>query len=403
MRAIIEPWRQLRLLPRSVWVLAVVSLINRAGTMVVPFLVLYLTSYLTFTTAQAGGLFALYGLGALIASPVSGKLCDRFGAARVMAWSLTLSSGVMLLFPLARSLPAVVAATMLLAFTNETFRPASMAIIGQLVPPELRKQAFSLQRLAVNLGMSIGPAVGGFLATLWFPLIFFVDGVTSLVGSVGLWLSLGLLCARGPDGPTEPTPHLPLHADRRFLLFLGAVFLVFLVFFQLDAGMPLYMVNYLHLSKADFGLMFTLNTLLIIVIEVPLNAATSRWSHNRALFLGCLLVALGFGGLAWADTLPLIALTVVVWTFGEMILFPASMAFVADVSPPGRQGEYLGCYSAIASLAFMLGPALGSVGLERAGSFRFWLGALVVALVASVLMLGLPGRVTQTAAPARSG
>lgn len=392
MRALVDPWRQLRLLPRSVWVLAAVSLINRAGTMVVPFLVLYLTRHLSFTTAQAGALFALYGLGALIASPVSGRLCDRFGAARVMAWSLTLSSVVMLLFPLARSLPAVVTATMLLAFTNETFRPASMAILGQLVTPDQRKQAFSLQRLAVNLGMSVGPAVGGFLATLWFPLIFFVDGVTSLLGSLGLWLSLGLLKARGPEGPEEPVPHLPLHADRRFLLFLFAALLVFLVFFQLDAGMPLYMVSYLHLRYADFGLMFTLNTFLIILIEVPLNSATSRWPHNRALFLGCLLVALGFGGLAWATTLPLIALTVVVWTFGEMILFPANMAYVADVSPPGRQGEYMGYFSAVASLAFMLGPAVGSVGLERAGPFVFWLGALGVAVVAGLLMLALPGR-----------
>ncbi len=392
MRAILDPWRQLRRLPRSVWVLAVVTLINRMGTMVVPFLVLYLTQQLRFSPGQAGALFALYGLGALVASPFSGRLCDRFGAARVMALSLGLSSLVMLAYPLVKQLEAVAIATVLLAFTNETFRPASMAILGQLVTPDMRKQAFSLNRLAVNLGMSIGPAVGGFLAGWWFPAIFYADGLTSLAGAVGLALSLKLLKARGPEGPVEPTPHLPLHADRVFLLFLFAVGLVFLVFFQLDAGMPLYMVNILGFSKGDFGLMFTLNTFLIILIEVPLNAATARWPHNRALFLGCLLVGCGFGGLALATTLPAIALTVVVWTCGEMILFPANMAFVADVAPPGREGEYMGYFSAVGSLAFMLGPAVGSVGIEHAGPVQFWAGAFMVALTAGLMMLLLPGQ-----------
>ena len=133
MRRILEPWKQLRLLPRSVWVLAGVSLINRAGTMVVPFLILYLTRHLGFTPAHAGALFALYGLASLVAAPIAGRLCDRFGSVRVMAVSLTLSSLVMLVYPLASTVPQVALATGSVGVT--VFAVASPPFHGRSMPP----------------------------------------------------------------------------------------------------------------------------------------------------------------------------------------------------------------------------------------------------------------------------
>jgi predicted MFS family arabinose efflux permease len=156
------------------------------GTMVVPFLVLYLTEHLGFAVATAGLVLSVYGVGSLVSAPIAGRLCDTVGALRVMQGSLFLSGLLFLLFPLARSAAPVLALAFALAVIAEATRPASLAALTEGIPPEQRKAAIALNRLAINLGMSVGPAVGGFLAMASFPLLFVVDGVTSLVAGLAL-------------------------------------------------------------------------------------------------------------------------------------------------------------------------------------------------------------------------
>ena len=175
-----NPWRGLAGLPREVWVLSSATLVNKAGSMVLAFLVLYLTRSLGFSVRTAANVLFLYGAGALVAAPVSGFLCDRWGPIRIMRGSLLFSGILLLVFPLAKSLPLVVLLTLALSILSEAFRPANLTIFGDLVRPEQRKAGFAVNRLAINLGMSVGPAAGGFLATLSFRLLFLVNGLTSL-------------------------------------------------------------------------------------------------------------------------------------------------------------------------------------------------------------------------------
>ncbi len=155
----------LRALPRAVWVQCLATFVNRSGTMVLPFLLLYLTRDLGLSPSTGGAIVALYGATALVTSPFAGRLCDRFGPIRLMTVSLALSGLVLLAFPVARTPLAVAAATVLWAVVSELFRPASLSAIASAVGPENRKTAFAVNRLAINLGMSIGPALGGLLAT----------------------------------------------------------------------------------------------------------------------------------------------------------------------------------------------------------------------------------------------
>ncbi len=183
-----NPWRSLGGLDRAVWVLCATTLINRMGTMVLPFLVLYLSRGLHLSPAQAGSALTVYGAGALLMGPFAGRLCDRVGALWIMAASLFLSGAALLLFPLVRGFGPVLAATFLWALVNEAYRPAAMAILAGLAAPGQRKAVFALNRLAVNLGMSVGPALGGFLAMVDFRWLFWVDGATSLLAFGFLWL-----------------------------------------------------------------------------------------------------------------------------------------------------------------------------------------------------------------------
>lgn len=390
----VNPWRGLAGMPRAIWVLFATTLVNRAGSMVLPFLVLYLTRALGFTPATAGLVVAAYGAAALVAAPVSGRLCDRFGPIRIMRASLLLSGLVQLLFPLARSVPAVFAAAVALALTAEAFRPANMAIVGELVAPDRRKTAFSVNRLAINLGMSIGPALGGFLAAVSFRSIFVVDGLTSLAAGGILVASRFPDRAAAPpapaDGSARPAPGGAMRDPRLLFFLLAGLLPVALVFFQHVSSMPLFLVQDLGMSAAAYGLLFSLNTLLIVLLEVPLNIATSGWTHRRTLSLGALLTAVGFGALGLARGPAGVAATVVVWTFGEMFFFPGMAAYVSDIAPQERRGAYMGMAQMGMALAFTIGPWAGNAVLERAGGRVVWGATFVLGLAAAAALARLP-------------
>ncbi len=374
-----NPWRGLGGLPRDVWVLAMATFINRAGTMALPFLALYLMKQLGLGAARAGQGFIVFGLGAMIAAPLGGWLADRFGPLKVMRTSLLFSGLLMLALPLIKDVSSFFLLIGFWALVSEGFRPASMSILADLAPPELRKAVYSVNRLAINLGMSIGPALGGFIATRSYHGLFWVDGATTLAA----WAVLALMVRRRPHKHEAGTDAALLSALRDPVLgyFLLAIIPVVVVFFQHEGPMPIYLVRDLKLPESFYGLLFTINTLLIVVLEVRLNLATAHWPHRRTLMLGSLLYAIGFGAMVAAHTPATIIVTVVIWTFGEMILFPGMSDYVASIAPPAKRGAYMGLFTFTFSVAFSLGPWFGTWMLDAWGSMILWpvmgvLGAL---------------------------
>jgi predicted MFS family arabinose efflux permease len=380
----VKYWKDLARMPRGIWIVAITALVNRAGSMVMPFLTLYLTRQLGFSVSQAGFLFFLYGLGAIAAGPLAGRLSDRLGPAAVMKASLFLSGAVFLVYPYARSIASVMTATLALAVTSEAFRPASMAVVGALVRPQDRKSAFALYRLAINLGMSVGPAAGGILAALSFRYLFLADGATSLLA--GAVLVASVLRVGGEGSQSRAPAPWRAHADRRFLFFLAAIFPVLLVFFQHVSSMPLFLVRELGISMAAFGFLFSINTVLIVFLEIPLIGRTAHWPHRRTLMLGALLSGAGFGAMALASGIVSVAATVVIWTFGEMLFFPGSAACSTELAPADRQGEYGGLYLATFSLAFAVGPWAGTAVLGRFGGRVLWGTTFLLGLVSAAML-----------------
>jgi MFS family permease len=377
----------LRGLPADVWIIFATTLVNRVGTMVLPFLVLYLAQELGHPARVGGFAITVYGVGGLISGPVAGRLSDRIGPLRVMQWSLVLSGATVLIVPLARSLPVVFGLILLWAIMTEAARPASLAALTGSTPAAHRKAAIALHRLAINLGMSVGPAVGGFLATVSFTLLFVIDGVTSVAAALLLAV---LLSKRSiPIDAVDPaavSSGAAVLRNRRMLIFMVAMFLVATVFFQMEAALPLYLVRELGLPASFFGLLFVVNTALIIVVEVPLNVATSRWPHRYALVSGALLLAAGFGALAIATTPRTIVLTVAIWTFGEMILLPASAAYVADLAPADRLGDYMGAYFLAFGLALAVGPWAGTLVMQRYGAPALWVAVFVLGVCSAGIL-----------------
>jgi len=310
---------------------------------------------------------------------------------------LALTGVVLLVIPLVRSFALVLALTFIWALVADAARPATMSALADAVAPEQRKAAIALNRLAINLGMSVGPAVGGFLALVSFPLIFVVDGLTSLIAaavlSALLWMrhrSRGPAAKHGraPHPASERPPfstHSMVWRDRAALLFFATSFLMNLVFAQHQGAMPLYLVRDLHYRESFYGMLFLVNTALIVAIEVPLNIATAHWSPRRAIPLAVMLVAIGFGALGIARAPIPIVITVIIWTFGEMMFFPTAAAYVAELAPAGRTGEYMGGLSATFSLALILGPWAGAAMLDHFGSAVTWGSVFVCGAVGAAL------------------
>ncbi|HJV49616.1 MAG TPA: MFS transporter [Geothrix sp.] len=379
-----NPWKGLRGLPREVWLVCASTLINRLGTMALPFLVLYLTEGRHWTPAEAGYGMMVYGAGALAAGPFSGRLADRLGHAHVLKASLWTSGALLLLLPFATTKPLLFALIFLWAGLTQAFWPSAMALLTGLAAPEQRKAVFALHRLAVNLGMAVGPAVGGLIAHHSYRWVFWTDGLSTLAGAV----LLGLFIKTTPAQPL-PHDHVPGQSpwrDRHLAFLLLPFIPALMVFFQIEGTLPLWVVRDLGLGSRFFGLLFTVNTLLIVLLEVPLNLAMAHWRHGRLLLLGCLCLAIGFGAIAWSRTYTTLILCTVAWTFGEMILFPAMSDAVATLAPPDRRGEYMGLLSLSFAAALALGPWLGVLSYAKAGPKSVWLGAFVIAAGAGLLL-----------------
>jgi MFS family permease len=361
--------------------------------MVLPFLAIYLTKMQHTSEGQAGLVLTFYGVGSLITSPFVGRIADRIGKIRVMEVSLILSGVVLLFYSFVSDYILIVIVTFTWAVISEAFRPANLSLITEIVPPELRRPAFSLNRLAINLGMSIGPVMGGFLIIFNFHAIFYVNALSNILAGLFLISKHNNFIPKVIPGDVikkaVKKSIFILPKDKSLFYFLFSLLPVYMVFFQMQAAMPLYIVKSLGYTEAMFGSLVAINTVMIIFIEVPLNNAIIHWTHRKALTVGALLTAVGFGGMAVTTNIYGIIITIIIWTFGEMIFFPSSAAYMSDISPTERLGEYMGYYQMIFSLSMATGPWLGSVVFQHFGARVLWSATFVLGSIAAVLMLRL--------------
>jgi predicted MFS family arabinose efflux permease len=374
-------------LPRQVWVLALVAFVNRSGTMVLPFLTLYLTRTRGFTVREAGQFLSLYGLGGIAGAYAGGWLADRASARLVQVGSL-LGGGVLLVI-LGRmesrfGIGAMVVAT---AFVMDALRPANMASVAAACSPALRSRAFALTRLAVNAGMTIGPAVGGFLALTDYGLLFLVDGGTCVAAGL---LVIFLLRAAPPRPPSDAgIPATTPWSDPVFLVFLLLTAGFAMIFFQIDTTFPLYLREAYAFSENRIGLMFTVNTVIIITFEMLLIKRLEAWRPLRAIAVGLVLTGVGFGLLPLGSTMGFAAMTVSVWTVGEMMTMPIMTTFVSSRADDGSQGRYMALYSIAFSVGLVLSPLIGTWLYQEISPRSVWAAALFggLASAAAIILL----------------
>lgn len=393
----------------TVWLLALASLINRAGTMVLPFLTLYLTSERGFTDIQAGQALAVFGVGAMVGSYGGGWLCDYVAPRSIMVGSLVLTAAGFLLLERAETWPAILAALLFWSVVGEAFRPANFAAVAAVAEPGRITQSFLLIRLAINVGMTLGPALGGFLAMRDYHWLFRLDAFTCVLAAGLLAMAFRPVQAGRRKEGAEAAAGAPARSPWGDPFFLGLVVLFFVlatVLFQITSTYPLTLRDVYSFSEATIGVVLAINTLLVVLFEMVIVHSVREWNQLRLAGLGCLLFCMGFGllpfGTGLGAPLAYVAATVVVWSFGEMLSMPISSGLVANRADERSRGRYMGLYLLAFSLAFVVAPVIGTRIYQYWGAQTLWLlcGATGIPLWAGFYGLSLIERRSRARAEA---
>lgn len=371
-------------MPRPLWFLLAGTFLNRFGGFVAYFLVLFLTER-GYSPSAAGGAASVYGAGALVSALAGGHLADRLGRRETIVVSMVGAAAATLVLSRFPSLPIILAASALAGLFAELYRPASAALIADLVPSDRRLTAFASYRLAINAGTAAGPAAAGLLATRSLSLVFVADAVSSLAFGLVALVALPSVRRLGTRVARPVSLALALRADKAFLLFLAASTLAAMIYFQSQSTLPLHVAATGH-SSATYGALISLNGFVVLCAELPLTTVTRRLPHAATIAAGYALVGGGLALTGVATSVVALGATVLIWTLGEMICQPLAAAHVADLAPAGLQGRYQGLFAFTGGLGLVLAPAIGPA-LLTASATTLWLGCLAAGLAAAMLVL----------------
>lgn len=381
-------------LSKEVWWLAFITLINRAGTMVIPFLSLYLTQSLEFSLENVGSIMTAFGIGSLAGNWVGGKLTDALGYYKVMFASLILTGIAFIIVQHLNSFWPICIGIFFLMVIADAFRPAAFVALSAYSKPENKTRSVTLIRLAINLGFSAGPAIGGLIiATLGYDKLFWVDGSTCILAGFLLIAVLHPKKAKVLSNIHNDNP-ISAYKDHYYLTFIAAMVLLAFAFVQYFSTIPIYYSQVYSLDESQIGLLLAGNGFLIFAIEMPLikYLEGKKWSKLTYVTFGLILIAFSFliiNTMHWTGVL---IIGMLLMTIGEMIAFPFSNAIAMDRAKQGKQGEYMALYSMAFSIAHIFGHNSGMRSIATFGYTTTWYIISFICLLGILLLFYLKTR-----------
>ncbi|RYZ46009.1 MAG: MFS transporter [Sphingobacteriales bacterium] len=368
---------------REVWLLSLALLINRCGSMVLLFMSVYLTQKLGFSVAQAGVVMAMFGAGSLVGAFAGGRLVDTFNSYSVMIGSLLLSGVFLVLLGFMRDYWMIAGCTFMVTLTGDAFRPANTVALAHHTTGADYSRSVGLNRLAMNLGFTIGPAIGGFLAAINYQLLFFADGLTCAMSALFIYAYFNQRrYPRAAKVKNDMGKAGSPYQDRRYLFFIIIACLYAIAFFQMISIFPLYYKHDYLLNEEQIGWLMALNGVSVAIVEMFLiTYIRNKWTQFNFMTVGiCLLIAGYLMYIAFHGIWVLVAV-MILFTMSEMLV----MSFMATYSMARGQskslGEYMGLYSIAWSIALILSPVIGSQLIEHYGFVTLWLSMIGVSLL----------------------
>lgn len=374
--------------------LSIVMLINRSGSMVLPFLGVYMTDHLKFSLENTGIVLSFYGIGSVLGSWLGGFLTDKFGEYYIQSWSLFLSAPIFIIMPFFSSVSMMALLIFLQSAISDTFRPANSVAITKYARPENLTKAFSLNRMAVNLGFSIGPALGGILSGISYNFLFIVNGI----GAVTAGIIYVIFFRRRnkifrekkklePTKTIEKTVTKSPYKDYPFLLysFLSAVFAV--CFFQFFNTIPLFYKDVAKLDQSTIGFILGYSGFIIVLLEMPLVSLAERvLKIPQILSIGIIMSGVSYLLLLFGSNIPLLLLSMSILSIAEIWVLPFMSTVTALRAERGNKGAYMGLNGIAFSFSFIFTPFLGTYVVSHFGFDSLWIGSFAILMVTAFLI-----------------
>ncbi|MFD5450795.1 MDR family MFS transporter [Streptomyces sp. NPDC127100] len=385
-------------LPREFWWLWTSTLVNRLGAFVATFMALYLTLDRGYSASYAGLVAALHGLGGVVSSLAAGVMTDRLGRRPTLLVAQLSTAASVALLGFVRDPAAIAAVAFLVGMASNASRPAVQAMMADIVRPEDRIRAFSLNYWAINLGFAVSSMAAGFIAEFSYLAGFLIEAGMTLVCAVLVFVKLPesrpeKTAVHDASAPEPPVSLMTVLRDGRYMSVVGLSFLVALIFQQGYLGLPVAMGE-AGFTPADFGLAIAVNGLLIVVLQLPVTRFIEHRDPRRLLVVSSLLAGYGFGLTAFAGSVGVFALTVCVWTLAEIVNAPTQTGLVVRLSPVHGRGRYQGMYTMSWAVASLVAPLMSGFVIDHWGAEWLWGMCAVVGTAAAVgygaLMRRLP-------------
>lgn len=377
----------------EVWWLTLITFINRAGTMVLPFLSIYLLDQLHFNLGDVGWIMSAFGLGSFLGSWLGGKLTDKFGFYQVMFWSLLTTGVLFILLQFMSSFWGFAIGIFITMMVADTFRPAIFVALKAYSKPENQTRSITLIRLAINLGFSFGPFLGGLIiASLSYKGLFWVDGLTCIIAILLFRMVLKekkVAKKVFAEQAILSDKIASAYRDKPYLIFLGIVFLMAFTFFQLFSTIPLFYKEVHLLSEVSIGLIMSLNGFLIFLVEMPLIFYIEKRAIDKMklIKLSLILIALSFIILNISGWFGVLIISMLMISLAEMLGFPFSNVFALNRAPAGKEGQYMALFTMAFSCALVFSSKVGMEVVEKYGYSANWY--LMAALDLLAVLLGI--------------
>ena len=380
-------------LSREAWMLSIVMLINRSGSMVLPFLGVYMTDHLKFSLENAGIVLSFYGIGSVLGSWLGGYLTDKFGEYYIQSWSLFLSAPIFLIIPFFPSVEMMAVLIFLQSTISDTFRPANSVAITKYARPENLTKAFSLNRMAINLGFSIGPALGGILSGISYNFLFIVNFIGAVLAGVIYVIFFRkrnkIFREKKKSETTEvikKTGKSP-YKDYPFLLYSFLCTIFAICFFQFFNTIPLFYKEVGKLSQSTIGFILGYSGFIIVLLEMPLVSIAERTLKiPQILFLGAVLAGLSYLMLVFGSNILWLIISMTVLCIAEIWALPFMSTVTALRSERGNKGAYMGVNGIAFSFSFIITPFLGTYVVSQFGFDSLWYGSFAVLAISAVLL-----------------
>lgn len=388
--------------PRQFWILVMSRFIDQlGGALVFPFLTLYITHKFNASMTQVGVIFGIVAASGFVGSMLGGALTDRLGRKGMVIFGLLTSAAVNLMLAFVTDIKLVYVGALFIGLFGNSAGPAHGAMVADLLPEEKRSQGFGILRVVFNLAVTIGPAIGGLLATRSFLLLFFCDAVSSTITAIIVALALRETKPEAAEDEPEQTMaqtfggYWDVLRDVTFMFFVGAFVLLTFVYMQMNTTLAVYLRDSHGVPAQGFGYLLSMNAAMVVLFQFAITRRIAKYKPLTIMAVGTLLYAVGFGMYGFVSTYTLFIVAMIVITIGEMLVAPNSQALVAKFSPDDMRGRYMAVFGISGAIPWGLGPLLAGLILDNADPRWLWYAAGVLGLVAAGCFAMLQRRVEQ--------